>query len=69
MEELKWLVEVLENAEENGEKVHIIGHIPAGHGDCLKMWQENYYSIISRLAKTVVLIFSGISLNDRVIHY
>lgn len=50
MEELKWLVDVLEEAEKNEEKVHIIGHIPAGHGDCLKIWQENYYNIIRRLA-------------------
>lgn len=28
--ELKWLVSVLQTAEENGEHVHIIGHIPPG---------------------------------------
>ncbi|EEC01319.1 hypothetical protein IscW_ISCW001543 [Ixodes scapularis] len=29
-------------------KVHIIGHIPPGIGDCLQVWSENYHRIISR---------------------
>lgn len=48
MEELKWLVDILEKSEKNDEKVHVIGHIPAGNGDCLKIWQDNYYKIIRR---------------------
>lgn len=48
--ELQWLVYELQGAEMNGEKVHIIGHIPPGHSDCLKVWSRNYYQIINRLA-------------------
>lgn len=47
--ELQWLVYELQGAEMNGEKVHIIGHIPPGHSDCLKVWSRNYYHIINRL--------------------
>lgn len=47
--ELQWLVYELQGAEINGEKVHIIGHIPPGHSDCLKVWSRNYYHIINRL--------------------
>jgi len=46
--ELQWLVYELQGAEINGEKVHIIGHIPPGHSDCLKVWSRNYYHIVNR---------------------
>ena len=47
-QELQWLVYELQAAELNGEKVHILGHIPPGHSDCLKTWSQNYYRIINR---------------------
>lgn len=50
--ELQWLVYELQGAEINGEKVHIIGHIPPGHSDCLKVWSRNYYHIINRFVHT-----------------
>lgn len=46
--ELQWLIYELQTAEMSGEKVHIIGHIPPGHADCLKIWSRNYYHIINR---------------------
>ena len=46
--QLKWLVEKLLNAEKVGDKVHIIGHIPPGSGDCLKVWSGIYYKIVNR---------------------
>lgn len=47
-QELQWLVYELQNAEFKGEKVHILGHIPPGHSDCLKVWSHNYYRIVNR---------------------
>lgn len=47
-DELAWLISELDAAEKNGEKVHIIGHIPPGQPDCLKTWSKNYYDIINR---------------------
>lgn len=46
--ELQWFIYELQSAEFNDEKVHVIGHIPPGHSDCLKVWSRNYYSIIAR---------------------
>lgn len=46
--QLAWLVDELEMAERNGEKVHIINHVPPGQPDCLKTWSRNYYDIINR---------------------
>lgn len=47
--QLHWLVEVLKSAEDNNEKVHIIGHVAPGQSDCLLTWRDNYYKIVSRL--------------------
>ncbi|XP_031847161.1 sphingomyelin phosphodiesterase isoform X1 [Nomia melanderi] len=57
--ELQWLVYELQGAEMNGEKVHIIGHIPPGHSDCLKVWSRNYYHIINRYESTITAQFFG----------
>lgn len=45
---LTWLAETLWNAELNGEKVHIMSHIPPGNGDCLGAWGRNYARIVER---------------------
>lgn len=47
-DELKWLIFELQSSEFAGEKVHIIGHIPPGHADCMATWSRNYYQIVSR---------------------
>ncbi|GAB1600640.1 sphingomyelin phosphodiesterase-like [Argonauta hians] len=57
--ELSWLINVLQKAEDNKEKVHIIGHIPPGTDDCLKAWSNNYYKIISRYESTIAAQFFG----------
>lgn len=46
--ELQWLVNELLKAEQNSEKVHIIGHVPSGNNDCIKAWQTNFYKIVNR---------------------
>lgn len=57
--ELQWLINQLENAEVTGEKVHIIGHIPPGTFDCMKMWSANYYRIVNRYESTIRGQFFG----------
>jgi len=57
--ELQWLVFELQLAEFKGEKVHILGHIPPGHVDCVKVWSQNFYEIISRYSSTVTAQFYG----------
>ncbi|XP_029821611.1 sphingomyelin phosphodiesterase, partial [Manacus vitellinus] len=55
--QLQWLMGVLADAERDGEKVHIIGHIPPAH--CLHSWSWNYYRIISRFEGTIAAQFFG----------
>lgn len=57
--ELQWFIYELQSAEFSNEKVHIIGHIPPGHSDCLKVWSRNYYRIISRYESTITSQFFG----------
>ncbi|KAJ1075747.1 hypothetical protein K5549_020056, partial [Capra hircus] len=55
--QLQWLVGELQAAEDRGDKVHIIGHIPPGH--CLKSWSWNYYRIVERYENTLAGQFFG----------
>ncbi|XP_021710800.1 sphingomyelin phosphodiesterase isoform X1 [Aedes aegypti] len=57
--ELSWFIYELQSAEFANEKVHVIGHIPPGHSDCLKVWSRNYYKIVSRYENTIVAQFFG----------
>ncbi|KAK9730903.1 Acid sphingomyelin phosphodiesterase C-terminal region [Popillia japonica] len=57
--QLQWLIHELQEAEDKGEKVHIIGHIPPGDSDCLKVWSENFYKIIDRYEQTITAQFYG----------
>lgn len=55
--QLQWLVHILQEAENKGEKVHIIGHIPPGL--CLSSWSWNYYHIVNRYESTIAGQFFG----------
>ncbi|XP_072515418.1 sphingomyelin phosphodiesterase [Salminus brasiliensis] len=55
--QLQWLVHILQEAENKGEKVHIIGHIPPGL--CLSSWSWNYYHIVNRYEGTITGQFFG----------
>ncbi|XP_077990260.1 sphingomyelin phosphodiesterase-like [Glandiceps talaboti] len=60
--ELKWLIDVLQAAEINEEKVHIIGH---NHpSSCMKAWGWNYYRIVDRYESTILGQFFGHSHDD-----
>ncbi|KAF7278427.1 hypothetical protein GWI33_008461 [Rhynchophorus ferrugineus] len=62
--ELKWLVNELQQAEDNNEKVHIIGHVAPGSDDCLKTWSRNFYEIVHRYEGTITGLFYGHSHAD-----
>ncbi|KAK4887019.1 hypothetical protein RN001_003290 [Aquatica leii] len=62
--ELHWLIDQLLQAEHNKEKVHIIGHIPPGSEDCLKVWSRNYYEIVNRFFHIITAQFFGHSHAD-----
>ncbi|XP_004207961.1 sphingomyelin phosphodiesterase isoform X1 [Hydra vulgaris] len=64
-EELHWLVNVLQKAEDNNEKVHIIGHMPPN--SLLKWWSYNYYRIINRYHEIIKAQFFGHTHHDEFI--
>lgn len=57
--QLQWLVHELQMSELIDEKVHIIGHIPPGSEDCMKVWSKNYNRILRRYARTITGQFFG----------
>lgn len=57
--QLQWLVHELQLSELEHEKVHIIGHIPPGSEDCLKVWSKNYNRIVRRFSNTITGQFFG----------
>ena len=44
--QLQWMIGELQESEDAGEKVHIIGHIPPG--GCMQVWSWNYNLIVKR---------------------
>lgn len=46
--QLEWLVQTLSEAEQNGEIVHILSHIPTGDTTCSAKWSQEYQKIVSR---------------------
>ncbi|XP_033105480.1 sphingomyelin phosphodiesterase-like [Anneissia japonica] len=57
--ELQWLISTLQQAENKNQKVHILGHIAPGSGDCLKWWSWNYYKIVNRYESTITGQYFG----------
>lgn len=66
MAQLQWLVNELQGAEMAYEKVHIIGHIPPGSDDCLKIWSRNYNEIVTRYESTIAAQFFGHTHHDEI---
>ncbi|XP_044748363.1 sphingomyelin phosphodiesterase-like [Coccinella septempunctata] len=57
--QLAWLIEVLSKAEQDGEYVHILYHIPTGYKSCLGTWAREYNKILNRFTETISGQFSG----------
>lgn len=56
-EEVQWIIDQLDEAEQNNEKVHLIGHIPPG--ECTYVWSRNYRDILDRYKNTISGHFYG----------
>ncbi|RXG55133.1 Acid sphingomyelinase-like phosphodiesterase 3a [Armadillidium vulgare] len=64
--ELESLINELQDAEDNGDFVYIIGHIPSGSHDCTLTWSHEFNRIVSRYESTISGIFYGHTHKD---HY
>ncbi|XP_064488502.1 sphingomyelin phosphodiesterase-like [Ornithodoros turicata] len=57
--QLEWLIQQLTDAEDAGDKVHIIGHIPPGIIDCIETWSTMFHRIVERFEDTITGQFYG----------
>lgn len=69
-EELQWIHDQLLAAEKNGEKVHLLGHMASGEGDCFNIWGREFRRIVDRFWNTISGQFIGHTHRDEFnIHY
>jgi len=61
---LTWLSRVLQNAENNNEKVHIMSHIPPGNSDCWTTFSREYTKLTNRYESTIAAQFFGHTHNE-----
>ncbi|XP_053682199.1 sphingomyelin phosphodiesterase-like [Sabethes cyaneus] len=57
--QLTWLHDTLLQAEQAGEKVHILAHIPIGSGSSFITWSRQYRRIVDRFWDTITAHFHG----------
>lgn len=57
--QLRWLRQQLAAAEEAGEWVHLLGHVPAGDETCVWAWNDEYARIVKRYARVISGQFHG----------
>jgi len=57
--QLAWLVNQMQYAEDNGERVYIIGHMPFGVSDTLRDGSNYLNQIVNRYEATIAAMFFG----------
>lgn len=63
-DQLHWFRNELAAAKEDGEKVHVISHIPANDLLCFRAWAREYRKIVEEFSDTIVAVFNGHSHED-----
>lgn len=58
-EQLVWLHRTLLDAEQAGEYVHLLGHVPPNDVSCLAAWTTEYVRLIGRFAHIIAGHFNG----------
>ncbi|KAI4462522.1 sphingomyelin phosphodiesterase [Holotrichia oblita] len=67
--QLQWLADTLYQAELNGERVHILSHMPSSGGSIYAIWGREYRRILDRFAGIISGTFNGHSHRDELILY
>jgi sphingomyelin phosphodiesterase len=57
--QLAWLVSELQDAETNGYRAYIIGHMPMGVGDAFHDGSNYFDQIVNRYSATIAALFFG----------
>lgn len=63
--QLGWLVEELQTAKDNGERVYIVEHAPMGRVDALWDYSDYFDQIIQRYEGTIAGQFFGHTHHDQ----
>lgn len=61
---MQWFHNTLLAAEQAGERVHILKHIPTNGGSCFKWWSQQYRRVIDRFHNIIGAQFNGHSHRD-----
>jgi sphingomyelin phosphodiesterase len=61
---LAWLVNELQLAEDEGDMVYLIGHIPPGKSDCWTIWSREFNRVVLRYEAIIKAQFYGHTHND-----
>lgn len=67
--QLQWMVDILEQAEKDGERVHIISHVPSNDEFCFFNWGKEYARIVERFAHIIAGQFNGHTHDEDIIVY
>lgn len=59
VEQLEWLRDTLILAEKNGERVHILGHVPPNTSSCIRAWNREYNKLIRQFTHIISGQFNG----------
>jgi len=62
--QLQWLSDRLYEAEQNREKVWIIGHVPPGSDDCWYFWGQKFNALVNRYEAIIQAQYYGHTHND-----
>lgn len=46
--QLQWMTDILQEAEENSEAVHILSHVPSNGRDVERVWSYQFRRIVDR---------------------
>ncbi|OAQ33614.1 hypothetical protein K457DRAFT_122099 [Linnemannia elongata AG-77] len=52
--EMQWLIQQLQAAEDIGERVWVIGHVPPSQVDCINNWPSLYRQVVARYSPHVI---------------
>lgn len=70
MDQLQWLHDILLEAEQAEEIVHILCHTPISTAECWKPWSDEYFRLLKRFQHIIKGIFYGHThSNDMSVHY
>ncbi|CAI4226979.1 unnamed protein product [Auanema sp. JU1783] len=61
---MAWVIEQLLDAENAGDKVHVVSHIPGGDSEAREGYALNYYKVTNRFQNTISAQFFGHTHHD-----